>query len=251
MWLVDIARKSLSRLTFNQRSYAPVWSLDGARVAMVTDLEGRAGFGWKRADGTGEIEALAEFEDPVGRFPLCFTADGDGLLFVTQGTAGRAQDLLLWSRKDGRATAVLEGPAGEHYATLSPDGKWMAYVSEQSGTREVYVQDFPEKRGRWQIGDGAGVPRWARDGRELFVVEGRRISAVPVEMEPSFTSGEERLVAEIDCVATEESVANYDVGADGRLLVVRPTSRESYRKHLEVVLDGDAFSRAGDPKSDR
>ena len=148
--------------------------------------------------------------------------------------------MYLWSLKEGKASEVLATSAGEHYLALSPDGKWIAYVSDESGTREVYVQDFPGKRGKWQIGEGGTAVGWGGDGKELIVVQGQRLIAVPVETERAFSSGEGKVVAEMAFVPVDESAANYDVAGDGRVLVVRPTSVGEWRGHVEVILDWGA-----------
>jgi Tol biopolymer transport system component len=236
LWVVDLEKRTSSRLTFDRSSISPAWSRDGETILFVTtDTVGKSAFATKRADGSGEVEKLAEFEATAPRFPLGFTADGAGILFLTQGTAGSSQDVYLWDLKAGKASGVLTTSAGEHYLALSPDGKWIAYVSDESGTREVYVQDFPGKRGKWQIGDGATAVRWGRDGKELTVVQGQKLIAVPVETGGAFSSGEGKVVAEMAFLPMDESAANYDVAGDGRVLVVRPTSVGEWRGHLEVV----------------
>ena len=237
LWIAEPERGSLSRLTFDGRSYSPVWRADDERVAFVTSLGIKYRFAWKRADGSDDSEILVEFGDEFPRFPMSFTADGDGLVFITQGAAGTSQDVFCWSRREGKVDAICATPAGEHYAALSPDGAWLAFVSDESGTREVYVQDFPAHRGRWQVGEGGIAPRWSHDGRELFIVRGQEILAVPVETSPSFSSGAPRTVATLGFIPTDESVANYDVAPDGRLLVVRGTSKESYQGHLNLLLN--------------
>jgi hypothetical protein len=113
--------------------------------------------------------------------------------------------------------------------------------------REVFVQAFPERRGRWQVSEGGGTcPVWSRDGRELFYVAGRRIRAVSVSTEPAFSSGPPRAVAELDFLASSESLVNFDVAPDGRLLLVRGTSQSSYDGHVNVILGWGAALRRGE-----
>ena len=237
LWVCDLERRSWSRLTFDKSSLSPSWSRDGEKILFATSREGRTVFATKRADGSGEVEELAEFEAGVPRFPQGFTADGEGIVYLEQGTAGTSQDVYVWEVKERKASGVLTSPAGDHYVSLSPDGKWIAYVSDESGTREVYVRDFPAKRGKWQIGEGATAVRWGREGKELIVVQGQKLIAVPVETGGAFESGEGRVVAELEFVPVDESAANFDVGGDGRVLVVRPTSVGEWRGHVEVILE--------------
>jgi len=243
LWMHDFERGSMTRLTFGDHSGTPSWADEGRRVLYGSNPDGRSSFQWKLADGADEGELLAQFADSLPRFPAGITPSGELLPFVTQGTAGTAQDISYWSRGDGIEHPLAHTSAGENYPALSPDGAWIAYVTDESGVREVYVQAFPERRGRWQVSEGGSCPVWSRDGRELFYVDGTTIRAVSVSTQPSFTSGPPRTVAEIDFLPSSESLVNYDVAPDGRLLLVRSTSQSSVESHVNVVLGWGAALR--------
>jgi len=243
LWMHDFERGSMTRLTFGDHSGTPSWADEGRRVLYGSNPDGRSSFQWKLADGADEGELLAQFADSLPRFPAGITPSGELLPFVTQGTAGTAQDISYWSRGDGIEHPLAQTSAGENYPALSPDGAWIAYVTDESGVREVYVQAFPERRGRWQVSEGGSCPVWSRDGRELFYVDGTTIRAVSVSTQPSFTSGPPRTVAEIDFLPSSESLVNYDVAPDGRLLLVRSTSQSSVESHVNVVLGWGAALR--------
>ncbi len=247
LWMHDLERGSMTRLTFGQTSGTPSWADEGRHVLYGSNVRGRSSFQWKLADGTDEGEPLAEFADSLPRFPAGITPSGELVPFVTQGTAGTAQDIFYWSRRDGSEHPLARTSAGENYPALSPDGTWIAYVTDESGIREVYVQAFPERRGRWQVSEGGSCPVWSRDGRELFYVDADTIRAVSVSTEPSFSSGPPRAVAQVDFLPSSESLVNYDVAPDGRLLLVRGTSRSSFDGHVNVVLGwGTSLRRARD-----
>src|SRR6185436_8737783 len=246
IWVADLVHGSLSRLTFDNLSSSPVWTRDSRRVAYVCEARSSIRFAWRLADGSDESQELVAFDDLQGRQPVAFTSDGTGLVFVTQGTGGTSQDIYCWSSRDDSVTEIARTSAGEECPALSPDGAWMAYDSDESGSREVYVQDFPARRGRWQVADGATVPCWSRDGRELYLIKGRSLLAVPVDTSSSFSTGAVRTIAQLDFIPSDESEANYDVAPDGRLLVVRSTSKESYQHHVNVVLHWPAELRTKD-----
>jgi len=243
LWVHDFERGSMTRLTFDDRSGTPSWTDEGRRVLYGSDVDGRSSFLWKLADGSDEGEPLVQFADSLPRFPAGLTPSGELLPFVTMGMAGTAQDILYWSRRDGSEHALASTSAGENYPVLSHDGAWIAYVTDESGVREVYVQAFPERRGRWQVSEGGSCPIWSRDGRELFYVDGSTIRSVSVSTQPSFSSGPPRTVAELDFLPSSESLVNYDVAPDGRFLLVRSTSQSSFESHVNVVLGWGAGLR--------
>ena len=166
MWIYDLVRDTQTRLTFDPcREEWPVWTPDGQRVAF-----GGAGvpLSWKSADGTGELEPLVEKGDR--QYPNAFSPDGTVLVFEDRSSGF---DLGMLSLEGERAsTPLLNTEFTERNASLSPDGLWIAYQSNESGQFEIYVRPFPDvDAGRWQVSsDGGWWPLWAPDGRELFYV---------------------------------------------------------------------------------
>ena len=244
VWILDAKSNAMTRLTFDGICATPSWTADGKRVVYGMATPPGYSFGWKLADGGDDGETLLRFEDDSPRFPVRLSPDGTFIPFVTSGTPGQAQDVHFWTRSDGRFHPLAATPANEQYAALSPNGKWLAYVSDDSGTREVYVQSIPERRGRWQVStDGGGFPVFSRDGKELFFIAGRKIFSVAVSREEPFTHGPPTLVTEADTVPGSESIVGYDVAEDGRFLVVRKTSREAFDRHVNVVLGWGSSAR--------
>ena len=122
---------------------------------------------------------------------------------------------------------------------LSPDGRWIAYTSDESGGAEVLVQSFPEPKGRTQISISGGTePVWSRDGRELFYLDGDAMMAVEIRTSPTFTAGTPRRLFEGRFARSPNTVASYDVSADGqRFLRVQPMHPDPPRDRIQVTLN--------------
>ncbi len=171
IWIWDLGRETLTRLTFDPRAdRAPAWSPDGRRIAFSSQRDGSLGnLFWQAADGTGAAERLAEGKRDM--FPTSFSPDGSQILInVATGGATGAQgendDVAAVSRKpEGREMPLLATTFGERNGEASPDGRWLAYESDESGRDEIYVRPFPDVQGgRWQVSTGGGT---RRSGREV------------------------------------------------------------------------------------
>ena len=194
IWIWDLARETLTRFTFAPTPETnPLWTPDGKRLVFS-----RAGQGifWQAADGTGSAEQLTESGADVHAV-ASFSADGSKLLFNSNSSVGF--DIKMVDVRDKRVTPVLAQPMiNELNPEVSPDGKWLAYQSDESGQNEVYVRPFPGVQdGRWQISRAGGTrPRWSKDGRELYFLAGAAINTggaalmgVSVDTTPAFRAG--------------------------------------------------------------
>jgi serine/threonine-protein kinase len=175
VWVYEWGRDTMSRLTFDAVGLTfPVWSPDGDGVA-YSSMQGRelGRIYWQRADGTGTPQPLTEsrnFQTASSWHP-----SGKHLAF-DELAAGTAFDVMILptEREDGRlktgpATAFLNSRFNEMHAAFSPNGRWLAYVSDESGKFEVFVRPFPGPGGKWQVSSGGGFyPTWSRKGSELF-----------------------------------------------------------------------------------
>jgi serine/threonine protein kinase/Tol biopolymer transport system component len=169
VWTVDPARGAFSRLT-SAPGYetAPVWSPDGRRIAFASDQGNVPKIYVRNANGTGADEIL--LEPPARSFPTDWSHNGRYLLFMLNGGVTRTD---IWRYDLGERTAApfLASSFDEGWATLSPDGKWMAYVSDENAQPQVYVRSFPDGEFKAQISTGGGAqPQWRRDGKELFYI---------------------------------------------------------------------------------
>ena len=242
IWLWNFARETLTRLTFDPGfDRFPVWSPDGRRIAFSSVRDGSQGnLFWQAADGSGPVERLADQSDRQ-LFPTAFSSDGTAILiFGTAGGGGTTIDdddisiiPLDADAAGGSGTndvrPLLATTFGEMNGDLSPDGRWLAYQSNESGQNEIYVRQFPDvDAGRWQVSTGGGTqPLRARSGRELFYRNAAALMAVPVETGPSFAAGNAELLFEgQDAVSL--GARTYDVSPDGeRFLMVKEVATEN------------------------
>jgi Tol biopolymer transport system component len=234
LWVADLERGTLTRLTVGEFVASPVWTRDGARIVYGTRSRGqkehRWQVVWKPADGSRDAELLADATRTMT--PSDVTADGtlvysqlrdrldgeDLFLLPLAGTAARVPSLLFG------------GPSFKNSGTVSPDGRWLAYVSDEGGHTTVFVRPFPTGDGRWQISTPTGIePRWSPDGRELFYRSDAALYRVAIDTSRGFAAGKpERL---FDRAASGSSVSTYGVSPDGkRILTYRsPEGRGSLR----------------------
>ena len=221
-WLFDITRQTLTRRTFEGGSQ-PIWTPDGQYITYRCQQAGEPfNLCWTKADGSGTEERLT-----TGDFrqnPSSWSPDGQLLAFYQQpGVGGQGDRDILMMPLDGdrEPWPFLETPLNEAAPMFSPDGGWVAYVSDESGRNEVYVVPFPGPGGKRQIStEGGGDPVWARDGQELFYVNGNQLMVVDIETEPGFTAGTARLLLEGYFPRSLGRVPRYDVTADGERFVM-------------------------------
>jgi len=186
-------RKTATRLTFDDADDSdPIWTPDGDRIAFASNREGAVSVYWNAADGTGVAEQLGSVS---GNMIIPSSWSGDGKALVLEAvSAGRAAgvNVMVMEMEGDRATSpLLQGEYIEANPQVSPDGRWLAYFSQESGQSEVFVRPFPDvNSGKWQISSNFGQePRWSPDGRELYYRSNDSMMVVSVETEPTFRAG--------------------------------------------------------------
>jgi serine/threonine-protein kinase len=236
IWIYDLARGTSSRLTFDLNASYPLWMPDGERVVFVVLTPEGDRLLSQRADGSGEAEELLRTPHS-GLFPSSFTPDGARVLFHVQVPGGQADLFSLPLAGERVPEPLAATPGDDGQGTFSPDGRFVAYASNESGRWEVYVRQLPGPVGRWQVTTGGGSePRWSPDGRELFVKGPAGLEVVAVDTRAGFSSGPPRRLPGPPRWVSRSDVS-YNVAPDGqRFLVLRPASEAASPTELVVVL---------------
>jgi Tol biopolymer transport system component len=227
LWVRDLTRGVTSRLTFGGSDNCwPIWSSDGSRVAWASDRSGRFRIYFRLATGVGHEDSLTAVPN-ADEGPWDWSRDGRWILTAAQGPVNKWD---IWTRRsDGDPTPVafLQTSFSERNPRLSPDGRWLAYQSSESGRPEIYVQPFPGPGGKWQVStDGGTQPQWRGDGKELFYLgAGRRLTAVPVTAGETFESGSPTALFRVRLVDPTLSGPSWAVTSDGqRFLLNAPVT---------------------------
>ncbi len=237
IWVLDVERGTLGRLTFEGGAHLPSVSPDG--LSVVYDATSRAdggGIFLRRLDGTGQETRLTTYSKGRQR-ALGLSPDGRTLLYSDIGE-GRSTDVMAITMEGNRTPVpVLSEKHEEWGAQLSRDGRLNAYVSSATGRPEVYVRSYPEAGGRWQISiDGGRMPVWSRDGAELFYVGGNTLMAVGIDTDPVFSAGRPEALFEGNYFPFDRGTT-YDVAPDGKSFVVVALGDTGRRPMLNVVLN--------------
>ena len=228
IWVWDAVNHNMPGLTSDGASSAPVWSLDGERIVFASDNEGQSAICRKDADGTGDAELLGLHADQES-YPWAWSADGKTL--ITLDTSIGSFDIGSLSMEGDHArTLLLQEDYNETSPQISPDGRWMAYTSDESGENRIYVRPFPEvDKERWQVSEEGGhSPLWSPDGRELFYRNDNEVVAVSVDTESSFEYGKREILFRGDYIGlllTDHHT--WDIHPDGkRFLMMKPSGGE-------------------------
>lgn len=219
VWVYDVARGARTRLTSDGHNAAPLWTPDGLRIAYESTADGPRNLYWRLADGSGPAERLQQAEYP--QYPTSWSPDGR-LLFYTEEHPVTGRDIWTLALDEARARTPLSTSGfDEHSATISPDGRSLAYVSNESGREEVYVQPFPEPGRRWLVSiEGGRDPVWSDSGDALYFWNDNWLMRADVDAsDPLRLSRPERMFpgSYLHDVLREQT---YDLTADGNVLLV-------------------------------
>jgi Tol biopolymer transport system component len=245
LWLYDVARGLRTRFTFDPAEEgSAVWSPDGSRIGFNSARKGTLALYVKAASGAGNEEPL--LDDALNLIPTSWSSDGRSVLyFNTQGGSLSASDLrVLPLSGDRKAAVLLQTPFNEGNGRFSPDGRWTAYQSNESGRNEVYVAPFPGPGGKWQISTAGGsFPRWRRDGRELYyLAPDNNLMAASVSGDgAAFQVGVVRALFEVRVRAVPVGGGYpYDFSADGQRFLVNTLMQEAASAPITVVVNWTA-----------
>jgi Tol biopolymer transport system component len=243
IWILELARGSFTRFTFDPNTdKRPVWSPDGNRVVFTSNRSGLDNLYQRLATGAGGDELLLSKDH--GLIADDWSKDGRFLLYE-ENLAGTNSDLwILPMTGDRKPFLFLQTQFEETHAQFSPDGRWIVYVSNESGRPEVYVQSFPSSGGKWQVSVGGGdQPQWRRDGKEIFYMSpDRKLMVVSVTAGVSFQQGAPvpLFQTRVETSSSTGARNNYVVAADGQRFVVNNLILDSASQPITVVLNWTA-----------
>ena len=237
IWLQDLGGKSGTRFTFGRDDGVAVWSPDGSQIAYRA-VEGDLHL--KPANGLGTDRVMVHSTDGDDVLPNSWSPDGRSLVCTYHRGRGGSR-LMLVSLSDGKRTPLLNSDVDAMDGQISPDGKWLAYASNESGTWQIYVTTLLGAQGKWQVSQGGGTePRWRRDGKEMFYINSKgMMTAVAITANGTFSSGAPR---ELFAVRSRPPIAStdlysYDVTKDGQRFLINKYHKPSDVAPLEIVLN--------------
>jgi serine/threonine-protein kinase len=241
-WIYDLERGTATRLTFNEGSDSvPVWSPDGEWIVFGSDKDGSANLYRKRSDGSGEEERLTQAE--AGQYPSSWSPDGRFILLSEINTPTGNDILVLPLDGDHKVEPFLVTAFNEAEGAFSPDGRWVAYQSDETRRAEIYVRPFPVRGGKWQISvEGGTHPRWGPGGKELYFRNENKVMVVDIDVSGAAPrAGTPHLLFEgpfLEANIGGNTYADYDASRDGeRFAMLRGETNQVTANHLVFVFD--------------
>jgi serine/threonine protein kinase len=234
IWLYDTERSSMTRFTLNPAAYTDLaWSNDGNKI-FFSDID----LFQKPSNGAGNQTLL--FKSPIGKVPTDVSPDGK-FLAMNLDNAKTQQDLWIFPLSvESKPFPLLQETYNENSGQFSPDNRWIAYASDESGKTEIYVRPFPAKdAGKWQVSNSGGIlPRWRRDGKELFYISTDKNMMMAVDIKPgaTFESAPPRPLFEMPLITLPDDTL-YDVTPDGQRFIVSSPPGRQYPSTINVVVN--------------
>ncbi len=241
IWIYDLARRVPTRFTFEADSVFPIWWPDDSRIVFQSNRKGQSALYQKVSSGTGNEEFL--IQEGGLKVPTDLSSDGRFLAYHVIDNKTKTWDLGLYSVAEKKTFLFLSTPAAEVNGRFSPDGRWIAYQSDESGTVEVYVQPFPGHGGKWQISTAGGTqPVWNRNGKEIFYVSpDNKLMAVDVKAVPGFEAGPPRALFDVHLKSVNGW--KYDISPDGQRFLANVVIGEVKTKPITLVLNWTAETK--------
>ncbi|HEY6945406.1 MAG TPA: protein kinase [Candidatus Acidoferrum sp.] len=234
IWIYNIIRKTLARLTFENDNRDPLWTPDGKRVVYTSLRNGVYGLYWRPADGSGPEEQLLSGKNII--YASSWSPDGHNLAYWQFDLQTKEDIWILPLQGDRKPYPFVQTPFTERFAAFSPDGHWMAYESNETGRPEIYIQPFPNPGGKWQIStEGGSRPEWSNDGKQIFYLTRNELMAVQIETKPAFSAGRPELLFGANYFTSGHY---YDVMPDGKHFVFIQSAQQSDRpSQINVVIN--------------
>lgn len=237
VWTYELQRQSWKRLTFGPGyHFRPSWNPDSTRLVFGSNRQQGRDVYVKNSDGSQEEESIVQ--DDTNKFPDDWSRDGKYVLY------NRETDLWFVTLPELKSHLFLKAPSVIMNAQFSPDGKWVAYASNETGKWEVYVTSFPAARGKWQISTASGEqPRWRGDGKELFFLSSDgKMMATPVTTGEKFDAGTPvpLFQASPRQIVSSTDAFSYDVARDGQRFLINTPVKQADSAPMSVILNWPA-----------
>jgi Tol biopolymer transport system component len=244
IWIHNLQSTNTSRFTFDPaEEVAGTWSRDGNVIAFRRAAADGVFIFLKKARGLEPEKAILKISGGSELIPNSWSRDDEQILCTSQ-PAGGGSDLVVVRASDGKVVPFLATKANETSGQISPDGRWVAYASDESGDWEIYVTSFPGAAGKWQVSRGGGTePRWRGDGKEIFYIGPLgTLTSVPVNSEGTFSTGTPSQLFQIHGRAPISStdLFTYDVAKDGNRFLVNRYAKPEHAQPLTLVLNAAA-----------
>lgn len=237
VWLFESKRDVSSRLTFHPLNEGtPLWSPDGSQIVFASDRDGPPNLYRKASSGAADDEALLGSHE--SKYPTDWSRDGRYIVYSEFGPKKKWDLWILPTFGERKPFRYLESGFDAFQAKFSPDGRWIAYTSNESNRYEVYVQPFPMSAGRWQISTNGGAqPSWRRDGKELFyLAPDRKLIAVEVKAGSTFEPGVPKALFQTQVLGVTDARNHYAPSGDGQRFLVSTVLEESASSPITVVV---------------
>jgi serine/threonine protein kinase/Tol biopolymer transport system component len=248
IWLLDVLRGMSTKFTFEWGAGMPVWSPDASHIVFASSREGPPALYQRPTSGpVGQDEVLVKGGD---NHPTDWSPDGRTIVYEVLDAKTRNDLWLLSLSGQRKSVPLIRSPFNETGGRISPDGRWMAYASDESGRDEMYVTNYPEPRGKWRVSpEGGTQAEWRRDGRELFYrAPDRKVMAVPIKSGANFDAGTPQALFEIPpdvgpWLQGGVDQREYAVSSDGQRFLIGVKVGEESSAPLTVVVNWTAGLR--------
>ena len=247
IWVYDVDRGISSRLTSEGENFAPEWTPDGQRVLFTSNRSGLFNVFWTSADGSGPVEQLTQLTaSPVNFFPGSMTPDGKTIAFSRIDPNTGADIWTVQLDADRTPHPLVRTPFNEENPQIAPDGRRLAFQSDETQRYEVYVEPFPGPGAKRRVSvNGGTVPMWSRDGRELFFIEGDTLMVARVEPGESFAVDKPQALF----TGMSKFFGSYDTAPDGRLLMIQKSEQELSSREINIIVNFfEELKRLAPPK---